>query len=148
MWWIRNVQIHVSIMVWYSFHFHKIKSTFLQSNSLWRPSCLHVKIARKHAAYCSVAQGQIVISLQKVPALNNTFWSGQNYSLSFCGCVYTYTCQVLHCGMTSVHEPNRVVRGEVDRKPLKCFPICQADSADPDSQAPTTHWLIFSPTLS
>ena len=51
--------------------------------------------------------------------------------------------------MTSVHaiEPERAVRGAVDRKPLKCFPICRADSADPDSQTPIPHWLIFSPTL-
>lgn len=43
--------------------------------------------------------------------------------------------QALYCDMTSVHaiEPGRLVRGAVDRKPLKCFPICQADSADPDS---------------
>ncbi len=126
-----------------SLHHHGIKCTYLQCNSLYRFPCLHVKIARKHAAYCSVAQGQIVLSLQKVPTLNNIFWSGKYYSLSlsFCGGVYTYTCQFFHCGMTRVHaiEPERVVRGAVDRKPLKCFPICQADSADPDSQTPKPH---------
>lgn len=46
--------------------------------------------------------------------------------------------------MTTVHviEPGRVVRGGrgvVDRKPLKCFPIYRADSADPDSQTPMPH---------
>lgn len=38
--------------------------------------------------------------------------------------------------------------GAVDRKPLKCFPICWADSADPDSQTPIAHWLIFPPSRS
>lgn len=114
-------------------------------------TCLFAcKNSGKHAAYCCVAPGQIVLSLQNVITLKKIhilhFYSP--LLLSLCGCVYTYTCQVLHCAMTSVHaiEPERVLKGAVDRKPLKCFPICRADRADPDSQTPHTTLINILPS--
>lgn len=44
-------------------------------------------------------------------------------------------------------QPGRVEGRAVNRKPLKCFPICPADSADSDSRTLVPHWLTFPPTL-
>lgn len=62
-------------------------------------------------------------------------------------CTQTIVWLSILAWLVCMLQPGRVEGRAVKRKPLKCFPICPADSADFDSRTPVPQWLTFPPTL-
>ena len=75
------------------------------------------------------------------------YWTVVCSALAVGVCTQTLVGFFILAWLVCMLQPGRVEGRAVSRKPLKCFPICPADSADSDSRTPVPHWLTFPPTL-